>query len=207
MKNSPRRKLSPDLGQKIAENTVGNRKITGKVRKWEPRGSRAGGGREGTRRVGGLMQPHPKAHPSGKVNPILADLQLVRRFSQLLEMTAGLTMVVAIIAQPPVRVKIHVIAETAIGPDLQIADFDRIPESPHPRLYKKTHTTERQGERVLRRQLLIFRRQLTIEPDDIVVKPGAGAGKKEKGLRPEQPVVKPAKNIERAQVPVGLDRR
>src|ERR1700761_279275 len=110
------------------------------------------------------------------------------------------SMVVAIITQYPMRVEVQVIPEPPIQPDLKSTKLQRIPESTKCRFDKEPRPPQSKRRMVLLGQLLIIRRQSTIERDDICMIADGAASIKKKTFCFEQACVKTRRNMKSGQI-------
>ena len=91
---------------------------------------------------------------------------LVTGFSQSPEM-AIVTMVVAVIAQLPLRIQIQIITQPAIEAYLYDVNTQGEPIGPSGRLDKKPSSPEGKRSVILRSELLVFRGKIPVERNDI----------------------------------------
>jgi len=84
-------------------------------------------------------------------------------------------------------------------------DVDREPESPKCRLDDETTSAKTQRSVVMRGELLVFRRHIPVERDDVPVKTNAGAGQQEKAALLYQCGIHTHEQVERGKVLPGVD--
>ena len=121
-----------------------------------------------------LMKIDAKAETSATGEAMDAYLLLVAGSHDPPEMTV-FTVVIAVISQLPVGIDIQIVSQSAKEPDLQNAQPEGVPEYPGAGFDAQPGPAESQRCVYLGSQLLVFRRQIPVQRDDIPVQTRSAA--------------------------------